>query len=175
MSSVSLAISNSSGVWLRDMTSISKTIWASLVVIGAVLPAVKGEDIKRLSTVNTLFDADRIVDNFSNMDRAFLTHDLDVPIRNDWTVEAAVIPATVDIAGTERNLEEVLDKLDTTALVIVRNGKIIHERYYRGTGPDDRRISWSVAKFYMLGPYGKALADGAIRSLENEITTYCLS
>ena len=31
LSSVSLAISNSSGLWLRDMTSISKTIWASSI------------------------------------------------------------------------------------------------------------------------------------------------
>ncbi len=122
-------------------TRIILVVLAALVVIGADSSGGLGEDIKRRSTVNTLFDADRIVDNFSNMDRAFLTHDLDVPIRNDWTVEAAVIPATVDIAGTERNLDEILDKLDTTALVIGRNGKIIHERYYRGTGPDDRRIS----------------------------------
>lgn len=53
---------------------------AALIAIGAALFFAKGDDIKRLATVNTLFDADKIVDNFSNMDRAFLTHDLTVPI-----------------------------------------------------------------------------------------------
>lgn len=145
---------------------------AALIAIGAALFFAKGDDIKRLATVNTLFDADKIVDNFSNMDRAFLTHDLTVPIRDDWTVEEAALPTTVNIAGTERVLAEVLDELDTTALVIVRNGKIIHESYYRDTGPDDRRISWSVAKSYMSGLYGNALADGTIGSLDDEVTSY---
>lgn len=34
-------------------------------------------NIKRLSTVNSLFDADKIVQNFSNMDAAFLHKDLE--------------------------------------------------------------------------------------------------
>lgn len=143
-----------------------------LLVLGVGLFLWKGEDIKRLSTVNTLFDADVIVDNFSNMDRAFLTHDLDVPIRDDWEVAEEPLPETVDIAGVDRSTSEVLDELDTTALVIVRDGKIVFEDYYRGTGPDDRRISWSVAKSFMSGLYGQALVSGDIQSIDTEVTTY---
>lgn len=147
------------------------------VLLGAVLLIgaaffFKGEDIKRLATVNTLFDADVIVENFSNMDRAFLTHPLTVTLSDEWTVATGPIPETVNIAGVERNTEAVLDELDTTSLVIVRDGNIIHEAYYRGTGPDDRRISWSVAKSFMSGLYGKALEEGAIQSLDDEVTTY---
>lgn len=149
-----------------------------LIIVGAVLLLgvglflTKGDEIKRLSAVNTMFDADKIVDNFSNMDRGFLVHPLNVPISDEWTVEAVVIPDTVDIAGTTRPLVDVLDELDTTSLVIVRDGTIIHESYYRDTGPDDRRISWSVAKSFMSGLYGKALAEGDISSLDDEVTTY---
>lgn len=149
-----------------------------LIIVGAVLLLgvglliTKGEEIKRLVAVNTMFDADKIVDNFSNMDRGFLIHPLNVAISDEWTVEPVALPETVDIAGTERPLADVLAELDTTSLVILRDGKIISENYYLGTGPDDRRISWSVAKSFMSGLYGKALADGDITSLEDEVTTY---
>lgn len=149
-----------------------------LIVIGAVLLlgiglfALKGDEIKRLSAVNTMFDADKIVDNFSHMDRGFLVRLLDVPISDELTAGTVSIPETVDIAGTERPLADVLAELDTTSLVILRDGQIIHESYYLGTGPDDRRISWSVAKSFMSGLYGNALADGDIASLDDEVTTY---
>lgn len=143
-----------------------------LLLVATALFIWKGDDIKRLATVNTLFDADRIVDNFSNMDRAFLTRDLDVQLRDDWPVAETSLPETVNIAGTERTLTDVLEELDTTALIIVRDGEIIHESYYRGTGPDDRRISWSVAKSFMSGLYGAALAEGDIRSLDDPVTDY---
>lgn len=143
---------------------------AILIVGGALV--LKKDEIKRLSAVNTMFDADKIVDNFSNMDRGFLIHLLNVPISDEWTVEPTALPDTVDIAGTERPLADVLAELDTTSLVIVRDGKIISENYYLGTGPDDRRISWSVAKSFMSGLYGKALAEGDIASLDDEVTTY---
>lgn len=149
-----------------------------LIIVGAVLLlgvgllVTKGEDIKRLVAVNTMFDADKIVDNFSNMDRGFLIHPLTVPISDVWSVEPVALPETVDIAGAERPLADVLAELDTTALVIVRDGKIISENYYLGTGPDDRRISWSVAKSFMSGLYGKALAEGDIASLDDEVTIY---
>ncbi|WP_298912878.1 serine hydrolase [uncultured Algimonas sp.] len=144
---------------------------AVLLVAGIVF-AIKKDDIGRLMTVNTLFDEGRIVDNFSNMDRAFLTNTLDVPIRDDLMGDSGPLPDTVTIAGEERGTLDVLDELDTTALVILRDGEIIHESYYRGTGPDDRRISWSVAKSFLSGLYGAALENGAIASLDDDVTTY---
>lgn len=143
----------------------------AILILGGAL-VLKKDEIKRLVAVNTMFDADKIVDNFSNMDRGFLIRPLNVPISDKWIVEPVVLPETVDIAGAERPLADVLTELDTTALVIVRDGKIISENYYLGTGPDDRRISWSVAKSFMSGLYGQALAEGDVTSLDDEVTTY---
>lgn len=151
---------------------IAMIIFAGACLIFAGALVLKKDEIKRLYAVKTVFDADKIVDNFSNMDRGFLFHRLDVPLSDDWTVETVPIPDTVDIAGTQRPLADVLAELDTTSLVILRDGKIIHESYYLGTGPDDLRISWSVAKSFMSGIYGNALADGDIASLDDEVTTY---
>ena len=142
-----------------------------LVALGVLL-AANADRIKRLMAVNSVFDADTIVQNFSSMDRAFLVRELDVPIRDGWTVDPQPLPETVNIAGTERDLEEVLSELDTTALVVVRDGTIIHESYRLGTTVDDRRISWSVAKSFMSGMYGTALERGQIASLDDDVTVY---
>ena len=141
------------------------------IAVGALF-VFKGDDLARLSAANTVFDADKIVDNFSNMDRAFLTRELNGLTDDSWSKAEVALPETVLIGGQEQSVSAILDELDTTSLVIVRDGEIIHESYYRGTGPDDRRISWSVAKSFMSGLYGPALASGAIKSLDDEITTY---
>ena len=45
----------------------------AVLLLAALAVAIwKREEITRLLAVNTLFDADRIVENFSNMDAAFL-------------------------------------------------------------------------------------------------------
>lgn len=157
---------------MNRFVKIALSVLAVLVVGAGAVFLLKGDDIKRLATVNTLFDADKIVDNFSNMDRAFLTRTLSVDMGDDWVEATQALPETVDINGTERNLSEVLNELDTTSLVIIRDGELIHESYYRDTGPDDLRISWSVAKSFMSGLYGSALESGNIGSLDDEITQY---
>jgi hypothetical protein len=157
------------------MNRIVKVAIGLLVIIVIIIGSflwLKWDDIQRLASVNTLFDEDKIVENFSNMDRAFLTRTLNVPIADDWVVSVEPLPETIDIAGQATPLAAVLEELDTTALIVVRDGIVISETYYDGTGPDDRRISWSVAKSFMSALYGQALADGDIKSLDDDVTVY---
>ena len=136
--------------------------WFGLGALALILIVVvlNWTTIPRLRTVNTLFDADKIVENFSSMDSAFLHHDLELGTAKPWPEDIQDIPETVMIAGTDTNLAAALEELDTTALVIIRDGTLIHESYYKDTGRDDLRISWSVAKSFMSGLYGQAIEDG---------------
>lgn len=142
-----------------------------VIALGVVL-LLNVSKIKRLMTVNTLFDADKIVQNFSNMDAAFLHHDLTISDRQAWPEKLQDMPDTVMIAGQERVLSEILEELDTTGLVVIKDGTLIHESYYKGTDKDDLRISWSVAKSFMSGLYGQALQDGLIESLDDPADKY---
>jgi CubicO group peptidase (beta-lactamase class C family) len=147
-------------------------IMTGIVLILGVLLALNYIKIKRLMTVNTLFDADKIVENFSNMDAAFLHHDLEIGEPQPWLEDIQDLPETVMIAGQERALADILEELDTTALVVIQNGKLIHESYYKGTHKDDLRISWSVAKSFMSGLYGQAIESGQIESLDDSADKY---
>lgn len=132
--------------------------------------------IQRLYTVQTLFDADKIVYNFSHMDAAFLHQKLETgAIPYTWPETPKPLPEHVNVNGTPRDLSDLLAKLETTAFIVIQDGKILNETYFLGTGKDDLRISWSMAKSFMSGLYGKALAEGQIKSLDDTVETYVAS
>lgn len=157
------------------MKTLLKILLGSLVIL-ALLVVLNFSKIKRLQTVNTLFDADHIVNNFSNMKEAFLYQQLDgsaQPIT--WETNPVPLPETVTIAGNERNLVTLLETLDTTAFIVIQDGKILNESYYKGTSATDHRISWSMAKSFMSGLYGPAVESGQIKSLDDTVETYAPS
>lgn len=144
-----------------------------LVVILLVLSALNFDKIQRLKTVNSLFDADKIVHNFSHMDEAFLHHDLDAsPKTQVWPETPTPLPETITINGKPYPLKSVLEELETTAFIVVQDGKILNENYFLGTDKDDLRISWSMAKSFMSGLYGQALQKGHVKSLDDTVETY---
>ena len=144
----------------------------SIIIILSFV-AFNWKNILRLQTVSTLFDADKIVYNFSNMREAFLHNQLESsPKTYAFDEEIEPLPNNIIINGGKFNLENILAELDTTALVIIKDGKLIHESYYRGTQRNDLRISWSVAKSFMSGLYGKALESGDIDSIDDKVVKY---
>jgi len=148
-------------------------ILLGLVVIFGLLIALNFSKIQRLQTVNTLFDADKIVSNFSNMKEAFLYQQLDGSVEPFvFSENPTPLPENVTIAGNERNLAQLLETLDTTAFIVIQDGKILNEAYFKGTSQTDHRISWSVAKSFMSGLYGQAVASGQIKSLDDTVESY---
>lgn len=154
---------------------MKKILWALIALIGvaAIFAAFNWTKIQRLKTVNSLFDEDKIVQNFSHMDAAFLHNDLEISGEPFvWPEAPEALPETVKIAGKDQNLEKLLGLMETTAFIVIKDGKILNENYYLGTEKDDLRISWSVAKSFMSGLYGQALQDGDIISLDDTVETY---
>ena len=58
---------------MQKVWKTTKITMTTAVVILAVLVIFNWDKVNRLHTVITLFDKERIVANFSNMDQAFLT------------------------------------------------------------------------------------------------------
>lgn len=137
-----------------------------LVLAAAVVGFWKQEEIKRLMTVQTLFDEDRIVHNFSHMGDAFPTAQLDRG--NGPTTELAYGPETV----LPDSVAPWLVERSVTSLLVMQGGEIRHEQYLLGTGPDDLRISWSVAKSYLSALLGVLLEEGTIGSIDDQVTQY---
>lgn len=139
----------------------------------AVLAALNWGKIERLQRVNTLFDEDKIVHNFSNMREALYSHDLPASgPAHDWPIALSDLPEQVGIGGSSRVLSEFLTETQATALVVIKDGQIVAEDYFQGTGAEDQRISWSMAKSFLSALFGIAVTDGRIESLDDPVTKY---
>lgn len=124
------------------------------------------EELGRLSAVLSLFDEDRIVANFSSMDTMFLT--APVP-RGDGPVSPLPRGTAVELRA---EIETWITDRSVTSLMILKEGEIVFEEYYLGTGPEDRRISWSIAKSFLSALFGTLVESGEIESLDALVTTY---
>ena len=140
-----------------------------LIVTAALLYAWKREEIARLMAVNSLFSEEKIVDNFSHMDRAFLTRPVD-----RGTAPVSLLPEGEAMTLPE-GASDWIDTRSLTALVVLKDGAIVHESYHRGTSAEDRRISWSVAKSYLSALFGVIMAEGHIASLDDPVVKYAPS
>ena len=138
----------------------------ALVLAAAVVGIWKREEIGRLMVVNSLFDADRIVENFSSMSAAFLN----TPVPRG-AGPVSDLPRDPDLALPDGTQAWIEDRA-VTSLLVLQDGRIVHESYHLGTGPDDRRISWSVAKSYLSALFGILVAEGSIASLDDPVTRY---
>jgi len=145
--------------------------WLGRIVLALALAALvvglwKREEISRLLAVNSLFEEGRIVGNFSHMDRAFLT----VP------VPRGAGPVSALPEGAPLNLPEGvtawIEARAVTSLAVLHEGRLVHESYFLGTKPEDRRISWSVAKSFLAALVGLSLDRGEIASLDDPVTRY---
>lgn len=151
------------------MRSILK--WLLRIVLALALAAIavgvwKREEIQRLMAVNSLFAEDKIVHNFSHMNDAFLT--VALPRGEGPTWELPYGPGFDLPEGTDQWIEDRA----VTSLLVMQDGEIRFEEYYLGTGPDDRRISWSIAKSYLSALFGILLEDGEIASLDDPVVQY---
>lgn len=139
---------------------------ALLAVVAVVGGIWKREELTRLMAVNSLFAAEKIVGNFSHMDDAFLSTELKLP-----DAKPSPLPKGAD-AILPAQTQDWITARDVTSLVVLKDGQIVHESYYKGTSPDDHRISWSVAKSYLSALMGVMLAEGAIDSIDEPVTKY---
>ncbi|WP_371156564.1 serine hydrolase domain-containing protein [Jannaschia sp. 2305UL9-9] len=136
--------------------------WAKRLILGLLAITVicaaaalwKREEISRLLAVRSLFAPDRIVRNFSNMDAAFLH----VPLT---TEPGPPLPRAEPIDLPTGADQWIADRA-ITGLVVLRDGAMTHESYHLGTGAEDQRISWSVAKSFLSLLIGQLVADGTL-------------
>ncbi|RDC72615.1 class C beta-lactamase-related serine hydrolase [Rhodovulum sp. 12E13] len=143
---------------------------AGVVLLALAVMALAGglwfrEELSRLHAVNTLFDEDSIVGNFSAMDSLFLTTPLprgDGPVTPLPPGTPLVLPAVA---------EDWIAATDVTGLVVLDRGALVVERARLGTAPDDRRISWSIAKSFLSALFGLSVARGEV-ALDDPVTDH---
>ncbi|QDC08337.1 serine hydrolase [Oceanicola sp. D3] len=138
-----------------------------LLLAAAAAAWVKREEVARLWAVQRLFDPDVIVWNFGHMGELF--HAVPLPVGEGGALQPML--ETEPVALPERS-QEIIAARRITGLMVLSDGQVTHESYHLGTGPDDLRISWSVAKSFVSALLGILLDAGEIESLDDPVTRY---
>ncbi len=127
----------------------------------------------RLKRVITLFNADVIDENFRSMDILF---DSTVVNKGDnphkFTYDLKDLPQSYTYNGEEKKVSDFLERTHTTGFLVLKDDTVKFEEYYRGNTELSRTISWSVAKSIVSALFGIAVADGDIKSVEENVTDY---
>jgi CubicO group peptidase (beta-lactamase class C family) len=120
-----------------------------------------------------MFEASLNFLTFQHMDKMFASRTVEA---GDEVWELPVEPVPLDgefmIGGEAMSLQKALEATSANALVVVKDGKIVHESYRNGSDETTRFLTFSVAKSYVSTLIGLALADGAIGSLDDKVTDY---
>ena len=157
------------------MGKMMKLVILALLIIGVVI-GLNFKNFQRLMRVKSMFDEDKIVHSFSNMSENLFSDKLARSgTEHIWPVALAPLPTTYMDRGIEKPTAAMLEELDVTALVVVKDGAIVFEDYYKGTKPNGLRISWSMSKSFVSALTGLALANGDIESLDDPVTKYAPS
>lgn len=83
-----------------------------------------------------------------------------------------MLPNTFEFEGETRNVHALLGATHTSALLVLRQGRVCFEQYWLTGGREVQWISMSVAKSVVSMLVGIALGDGQIVSLDDPITRY---
>lgn len=148
---------------MRKFLRIIGAVMFIALVIFAIAVAFNHERASRLYATITLFDENNIVHNFSHMDDMFLSR----PIIRSGSVfhfghAPADLPKSFAYQGRTVGTDEFLGRRAATALLVIRNDNITFEQYYQGTGENDLRISWSMAKSFTVTLFGIAVHNGLV-------------
>lgn len=79
---------------------------------------------------------------------------------------------TCEFDGQRRTTADFLERSRTNALLVIRDGRIVHEIYRNNSGLETRFISFSMAKSIISILIGLAIEDGLIGSVEDPLTRY---
>ncbi len=121
----------------------------------------------------TLFDDDKRVINFRNMNRVFpstVIHRYQKNYKFQEDLRDLNIP--YKFQGETRKMSEFLQRLKTTGFLLVKNDVIVYEKYFQGYANTNKITSWSVAKAFISALIGIALEDNYINSIDDPITKY---
>lgn len=154
---------------------------ASFLCLGFILAAAIG-----LTSIATAQPSDAILEvrrpfgdadintlTFHNIDEIFETRN--VPTAGSvWELPRRLVPLgfSYEFEGKVIGADNFAERTYTNALLIMKDGRIVYERYLNQTNEDTHFLSMSTAKSITSILVGMAIDDGAIDSVNDRIVKY---
>ncbi len=144
---------------------------AAAVVAGATALPAAADDYP-VGDKGTMWEEANLIGSYRHFGEIFASR----PIRRGTPAELPRGPRldlqTYDLRGTPRELEAYFERSRTTGFIVLKNGRIMFERYRLGADEHSLFTSMSVAKSFVSTLVGFAIADGLIGSTDDPISDY---
>jgi CubicO group peptidase (beta-lactamase class C family) len=146
---------------------------AAIVAFGLAAPAAAQTPIAP-STPNILFwKGEQQAAGYRTIEKIYRTHVIQRGSKvHPLPVASRRIDPTWSYAGKTWTVDAYMKAYRVSGLLVLKDGKILLERYGLGRKPTDRWTSFSVAKSITSTLVGAAIQDGKIKSLEDPVTRY---
>ncbi|HSZ52912.1 MAG TPA: serine hydrolase [Caulobacteraceae bacterium] len=82
------------------------------------------------------------------------------------------LPTSFEYQGPHLDTAQFLSEMETTGLIVVREGQVVFEDYWLGNDASTQAIAFSVSKSFVSALIGIAVGEGAIASVEDPVTRY---
>jgi CubicO group peptidase (beta-lactamase class C family) len=86
--------------------------------------------------------------------------------------EPIELPAAFAVQDRTLDTAQFLSEMETTGLLVLKDGRLVFERYWLGNDATTQAASWSVGKSFVSALVGIAIDQGAIRSVEEPVSLY---
>lgn len=155
-----------------------KRLFLSLIFVFTALTYLNGIAIAQpsdaiLKVRQRFLDADINTLTFHNIDEIFEIRKISTkgPVW-DLKLKPAPLDFSYEYNGRIIPAVDFAERTYTNAILIIKDGKIVFERYLNQTSEDTHFISMSVAKSITSILVGMAINDGAIESVNDPIVKY---
>jgi CubicO group peptidase (beta-lactamase class C family) len=82
------------------------------------------------------------------------------------------LPDNFEFEGQRLETAKFLSEIETTGLLVLKDGRVVFERYWLGNDASTQAASWSVGKSFVSALVGVAIHEGAIASVEDPVSQY---
>jgi len=114
-----------------------------------------------------------LTDSFRHMDEIFPFRVISAPDASEALLR---IGSNDEVSyhwdHSEMHISEWLRSSNTTGLMVLHNGQVVHEEYLLDADAETRHTSWSVGKSFIATLIAMAMHDGHITSLDQTAETF---
>lgn len=119
----------------------------------------------------SMFSGD-LFDNFRSFQRYGKTSVVPIGIVKPLPSAQKPLSFSADLIGKSTDLESFLKVSNTSSFLILKDGKIIYERYLHGDSVESVHMSFSMAKSFVSAMVGVAVEEGDIASIDDPVKKY---
>ena len=151
-----------------------KKILALLTIIALIVIFMYKDLYTRVTVLGTLFSGEEQYENLNRFYK-FIDSSTLSPSSNPLNFKSSKtisLPSSFNFNDAVIGTENFLQRTDTSALLILQNGRIQFEKYWLTGGENVQWMSMSVAKSFISALVGIAIRDGHINNIEEAISDY---